>query len=138
MDKKWYKENNENILIGDISWKSSIGAKSLRIKFNKIDEFIKTHNKVRYLVLFDEWCDKTCDRIKYLISEKSGITESMNHNSARIRIDSYNFLPIEKILTFHNVITLIKSVVNKNKNNYYYNIFLEKGLHKDKSNIEYI
>ena len=32
---------------------------------------------------------------------------------------------------------LIKSVVNKNKNGYYYNIFLEKGLYKDKSNTEY-
>ena len=28
---------------------------------------------------------------------------------------------------------LIKSVVNKNKNDYCYNIFLEKGLYKDKS-----
>ena len=40
-------------------------------------------------------------------------------------------------MTFHNVITLIKSGVNKNKNNYYYNIFLEKGSHKNKSNTEY-
>ena len=55
------------------------------------------------------------------------VTDSINHNFARIRIDSYNSLPIEKILTFHNAITLIKSVVNKNENNYYYNIFLEKG-----------
>ena len=38
-----------------------------------------------------------------------------------------------KILTFHNVIMLIKSVVNKNKNKYYYNIFLEKGSYKDKN-----
>ena len=29
--------------------------------------------------------------------------------------------------TFYNVIILIKSVFNKNKNNYYCNIFLEKG-----------
>ena len=57
------------------------------------------------------------------------ITDSINQNFARIRIDSYNSLPIEKILTFDNVIILIKSVVNKNKNNYYYNIFLEKGLY---------
>ena len=35
-----------------------------------------------------------------------------------MRIDSYKYLPIEKILTFHNVIILIKSVVNKNKNYY--------------------
>ena len=37
-----------------------------------------------------------------------------------------------KILTCHNVIILIKSVINKNKNGYYYNIFLEKGSYKDK------
>ena len=49
-----------------------------------------------------------------------------------MRVDSYNSLPIKKILTFHNVIILIKSVVNKNKNKYYYHIFLEKGLYKDK------
>ena len=36
-------------------------------------------------------------------------------------------------MTFHNVIILIKSVVNKNKNHYYCNIFLEKGLYGDKS-----
>ena len=33
-------------------------------------------------------------------------------------------------------IILIKSVVKKYKNNYYYSIFLEKGLYKDKSNTE--
>ena len=37
-------------------------------------------------------------------------------------------------MTFHNVIILIKSVVNKNENKCYYNIFLEKGLYEDKSN----
>ena len=48
-------------------------------------------------------------------------------------MDSYNYLPIAKILTFHNVIILIKSVIKKNKNNCYYNLFLEKGMYKDKS-----
>ena len=76
--------------------------------------------------------NKICDKIKYLISKKSGITNSINHNFGKIRIDSYNSLPIKKILTFHKIIILIKSVVNKNKNKYYYNIFLEKGLYKDK------
>ena len=61
----------------------------------------------------------------------------INHDSARIRIDSYNSLPIEKKLTFPNVLTLIKSVVNEDKNNYNHNIFLEKGLYEDKSNTQY-
>ena len=59
---------------------------------------------------------------------KSGVTVGINHNFRKIRTDLYNSLPIEKILTFHNLIILIKSVVNKNKNEYYYNIFLEKGM----------
>ena len=62
--------------------------------------------------------------------EKRGITDSINHNFARIRIDPYNSLPIEKILTFHNVIILINSIV-------YCNIFLEKGSYKDTSNTNY-
>ena len=39
---------------------------------------------------------------------------------------SYNSLHLEKTITFHNVMILIKSVFNKDENNYYYNIFLGK------------
>ena len=73
----------------------------------------------------------------FLISEKCGITDSINNNFTRIRMNSHNSLPIEKTLTFHKVIILIKSVVNKNEKNYYYSIFLEKSLYKDKSNTQY-
>ena len=69
--------------------------------------------------------------------KNSGITDGINHNFGRIRIDSYNSLPIEKILTSHNVIILIKSVVNKNGNHCCYDIILEKCSNKDKSNTEY-
>ena len=96
----------------------------MRIDFNKTNGFTKIHGKIRYLVLFAySYCDKICDKIKYLISEKSGIADSSNHNFARIRIGSCKFLPIENILTFHNLILIIKSVANKNNNEYYYNIF---------------
>ena len=75
--------------------------------------------------------------VKYLISEKSGITDSINYSFGNIRIESYNYLPIEKIFTFHNVIILIKSVVNKSKDEDYYNMFLEKKSYEDKSNTQY-
>ena len=78
----------------------------MRIRLDNINGFIKVHDKIRYLVLFD---------YSYLISEISGITDSINHNFERFRIDSYNSLPIEKILTFHNVLIPTKSVVNKKK-----------------------
>ena len=73
-------------------------------------------------------------RINYIVSGKSDARYIINHTFARIRIDSYYSLCIEKALTFDNVIIFIKLVVNKNKNNYYYNIFLEKGPYKDKCN----
>ena len=131
LDKNSYK----NLLIYNISYKTFMGEKPSRIWFNKIDGFIKIDNVVRYLGLLK--FNEVYERIKFLISEKSGITDSINYNFARIRIDSYNSLPIEKILTFDNVAILIKSVVNENKNHYYYNIFLEKGSNKHKSNTQY-
>ena len=119
LEEKTYK----NILIYVISYNTFMGSKALRIWFDKISGFIKIYGGIRYLVLLgNNWYDsifksyQTFDRIKYLISEKSGITDSINHNFAGIRIDSYNFLPPEKM--FHNV---INSLVNKYENNKNYN-----------------
>ena len=110
-----------------------MGAKSLRIWLEKIDGFIKIYDGIRHLVLFgSKQNDAIYNRIRYLISKKSGITDITSHNFARIRIDSYNSLPKEKTQIFYNVIVHIKSVGNKNENNYCY-----KGLYEDKSNTQY-
>ena len=99
----------------------------LRIRFNKIDGIIRICGGTRYLTLFGtKKYDAIYDRIRYLISLKSSITYIFSHYFAKIKVDSYDSLPIEKTLTLHNVIILIKSVLNKDKNHYYYKIFLEK------------
>ena len=87
------------------------------ISFDKIDTFIRLGGgEFRHLVLFDYGLfNEICDKIEYLISENNGITDSINHS-----------------------ITRIKSVINKNKNKYCYNIFLEKGSYKDKANTAYL
>ena len=115
-------------------YKTPADPKPLRITFDRIDGFIMVlDSKIKQLVLFDYGLfDKICDKIKYLISKKSAITNIINYNFGRIRIDSYNSIPIKKILIFHNITILINSVVNKNKNKYFYNISLEKGCYKDK------
>ena len=56
----------------------------------------------------------------------SGITYIISHNYAKIKVGSYNSLPLEKAMTFHDVIILIKLIFNKDKDKYYYNIFLDK------------
>ena len=138
-------ESDKNILVYNILYKF-MDAKPMCVRFNKINGLIKFYNGIRYLKLTDSYYEVyyginsriyngSFDRINYLISEKSGIADSINHNFARIRTGSYNYLHIEKSLTFHNVVILIKSVVNENKNNYFY-IFLEKGWYKE-SNTQY-
>ena len=97
-------------------------AKPLRNRFNKVDGIIKIYDGIRYLELSNSYnevfykvdsrkCNAIFDRINYLIREKSGITDSINHNFARIRIDSYNPLPIEKKLTFHAIILLSQLLI---------------------------
>ena len=111
LDKKLY----ENISVNSISYKTPIGRKPVHIRFDKRDGFIIVlDGKTRHLILFDyKLFNKICDKIKYLVSKKSGITNSINHNFRNIRIYSYNSLPVKNILTFDNVIILVIT------NNYY-------------------
>ena len=114
-------------MICDISYKTLIGPKPLRIKFDKINGFIRTYEGTRYLTLFSsEKYDVIYNRIRYLISLKSRITNIFSHYFAKIKVNSYDSVPIERRLTLHNVIIQIKSVLNKDKNHYYYKTFLEK------------
>ena len=66
LDKKIY----EMISVYEISYKTSTGRKSLHIRFDKIDGFIRVRgSEFKHLVLFDNGSfDKICDKIKYLIS----------------------------------------------------------------------
>ena len=81
IDQKSY----ENISVYNISYKSLIYSKPLRIRFDKIDGFIRVFEGTRYLVLFRSF---TNDRIRYLISYKRGITYIIFHNYATIKVVS--------------------------------------------------
>ena len=51
LDEKLYKEKYENILIDDISYKTSTGTKPLRIRLDKIiDGYIKT-DKIKMIIV---------------------------------------------------------------------------------------
>ena len=87
--------------------------------------------ETRYLVLSgSRKHDAIYNRIRYLISLKNSITYVISHYNAKIKVDFYDSLPIEKTLALHNVIIPIKSVLNKEQNHYYYNTFLEKRLNQ--------
>ena len=125
------EKTHQNYLTYDISYKTLIEPKPLCIRFDKIDGFIRIYDGTRYLALYgSEKYDAICNRIRYLISQKSGITYIFFRYFAKIKVDSYDSLPIEKTLTLHSVIIHIKSVLNEDKNHYYYKILLEKCSHQ--------
>ena len=81
----------------------------MKNRFAKIDGIIKIYDGTRYLTLFGtKKHDAVYDKTRYLLSKKSVITYIFSHYFAKIKVDSYDSLPIEKMLTLHNVIILIK------------------------------
>ena len=53
-----------------------MGEKQLCIRFSEIDGFIKTHDGIRYLVLYGlERYNANYNRIRYFIIKESGITD---------------------------------------------------------------
>ena len=56
----------------------------------------------RYSVLFgSEKYDYIYNTIRYLISVRSGITDIISRNYAKIEVDSYDFLPPEKTMAYN-------------------------------------
>ena len=125
------KESYQNILVYNILYKSLFDSKPLLIRFDKINGFIRVYDGKRYLVLFGSGkYDSILNRIRYLTGVKSGITYIIPHNCPKVKVYSCDSLPLEKALTFLDAMILIKWAFNKDKDNYYYNIFLEKASYK--------
>ena len=110
------KKSCKNILVYSISYKTLMDPKPLCIRFDKMDGYNGIYDRSRYLLLFgDEKYDFIYIMIRYLIGGKSGITYVFSHNYAKVKVDSYDSLSLEKMLTFYDFVTLIKSVCNKDK-----------------------
>ena len=123
IDEKPHKNN----FIYEIPYKTLIGSKPLCNRVNKKMNLLEFLMELDNLTLFgSEKYDAFYDRIRCLISLNSGITYILSHCFAKIKVNSYDSLPILKRLTLNNFIILIKSVLSKDKNHYYYKIFLEK------------
>ena len=61
----------KNILVYNISYKTMVDAKLLRIRFDKVERFIRVNDRTRYLVFFvPEKYDAIYNRARYLISQK--------------------------------------------------------------------
>ena len=100
------EKSHENSLIYVVSYKTLIDSKPLRIRFDKIDGLIRIYDGARYLIFFgSEEYDAIYNRIK--LSLKKGITYIFSHYFAKIKVDSFDSLPLKERLTLHNVIILL-------------------------------
>ena len=85
-------------MIYNISYKTLIGSKPLRIRFDKIDEFIKIYDGTRYLVLAgSKKYDAIYNRIRYVLSLTRGMAGASSHSYIKIKVDPSDSLPIKKI-----------------------------------------
>ena len=103
LEEKSYKF----FLIYNISYKTYTGSKPLGIWLDNIDGFIKIYDGTRYLVLFVlKDMMKIMIGLIYIISEKSD-TSYIISQVLQNKKDSYNTLPLEKSMTYHDVVILI-------------------------------
>ena len=79
-----------------------IGVKPLRIRFIKIFGLVIVYDVARYLILLrGERYDFMYNMIRYLIGVKSSITYVVSHNYAKIQVDSFDSLHLEKTLPYN-------------------------------------
>ena len=91
------EKSHKNILVYDVLHKILINARPLLIMCDKVDGFIRDYDETKYLVLSGlETFNAICDRIRYLIGIKNGITYVFSHNYAKFKIDLDDDLPLEK------------------------------------------
>ena len=128
-------ENNQFLKVRIKNWTCYYFDDITKLECFDLDNILideKSHkNILTYDISDNTLIDPTLLRIRFnLISQKSGTTHIFSHYFMKIKLDSYDSLPIEKRLTLYNVTIHIKSVLNKDKNHYYYEIFLEKCLYQ--------
>ena len=70
--------------------------------------------------------DAIFEKVRYLTCIKSGIKYVISHYFPKMKVDSYDSLPIEKNIDLAWYLILIKSVIYKDKNHYFYKMFLVK------------
>ena len=118
-------------MIYNILYKTLFGTKPLRIRFDEIDGLITGYDRSRYLVLFGAVnYDAIYNKIRYLVSLKNGITYVFPYYYAKLKVDSFDSLTREKVLTLQNYIIYIKPVLNKGHNHYNYNTLFGKSVYQ--------
>ena len=82
----------------------------LPIIFDKVDWYIKKYDETKYLVsfYFNEKYKTIFYRIRYFIALVSNVSDVYSHKYTKIKVNSDNGLPLDKILNMKNMVIPIK------------------------------
>ena len=96
-DEKSYK----NILVYKVSYETLMGARTLCISFIKQADSLELMMKldIQYYLELKKY-NFIYNKMRYLIGVKSAITYVCYHNYAKIKVDSFDILPLENTIDF--------------------------------------
>ena len=96
----------------------------MHISFDVVDGCIEKHDRDQYLSLFhpSKKYERMLDRISYLMSQKSNISDVYCHIYMKSGINSVDNLPLEKTLNMQNAIIFIGSSFSNNYNHYRHDV----------------
>ena len=103
----------------------------------KVDEYLQEKNGNKYLILLSTDKNKEVlkkytelwDKIKNLIKKINNKSSEYGKDFSKIKLNSDDNLPLNKILKIHNMAIFIRSIFHKD-NKYYPQVFLDKSLHE--------
>ena len=102
------EKSNKKVLTYDVLYKNLVDRNSLWITFKKMNAFIRDYSGTKYLVLFG--FGKYSVIFNRTIRLKANILYDVSCNYSKIKIDSGDTFSLEKRMTKHIIIILIKSV----------------------------
>ena len=101
------EKSDGNILIYNMSYRTLIDSKPLRIRFLKLHGIIRIYDGIRYLTLFG-W--KKYEAIYNRVYKPKKVTSYiLSLYFTKIKVDSFDSLRPEERLALHNIIIHIKN-----------------------------
>ena len=130
IDKKSYKNKIiyyiGYITIKNLSWVNINSFNSLYLIVDKVDGYIEENNRNKYLMLISIDKNKDTlkkytelwDKIKDLIRSVTNTSDDYDEKYKKIRFNSDDNLPLNKILKLHNLTIVVRFVFQRDKKYY--------------------
>ena len=124
--------------IEDLKYKKTNNVNSLYLIFSKANGYFEEINKNKYLMLVPTIESKEkikkhgelWSKIRDLIRSINKNSEDYNEKCMKIKFNSDDELPLNKKIKMPSMVIVVRAVFYKNKNKYYWQVFLAEPLYE--------